>query len=470
MNERVSTSFSTYSSRPFIITKDRTFTYSEAALITDNIAYSLSTETDISQGDIAVVQTAKGTEFIFFVIALWRIGAIPVPLNTSYTEKEFNDLVSFINPKIVITGDEIVIPQKSSEQEKTSELKEESETDTAVIIFTSGTSGKPKGVMLSFENLYASFDYGNSIMDFIENDRWLVSLPLFHIGGFQIFVRTLLSGASLILPDSSKAEDIDAVLKQYEPTRISLVAVQLKRLIEKSTPPAASLKTVLIGGGFSDDNLILDALEKGWPISKVYGSSETASYFTYMNCRNSKEYISSSGRPLNGNEIQIRDDDNNILPAGQVGNIWLKGKSCSGGYFQNPEETKIKFKDGWYNSGDYGHLNNEGYLFLSARRTDLIVSGGENINPYEVESALKELDKIYDAVVFSEEDEEWGHIVSAAVIAKNDLVVEADEIKKLLKEKLAPFKVPKKFYFLKEFPRNELGKLNKEYLKNTLLK
>lgn len=466
MIKRISNSFSTYSSKPFIITKERTFKYSEAALISDSLAYSLISELDVNPGEIAAIQMESGIEFIFFILALWRIGAVPVPLSPKLNIKETEELIEFINPKIVIRKDEISLIQESTDPSEDIEEKEIKEDDKAVIIFTSGTSGKAKGVVLTYANLFASFENGSSVMNFNEDDRWLASLPFYHIGGFSIIARVLLSGAALILPDSNKTDAIEYALKEFDPTMVSLVSTQLKRLLEKEIEPNPLLRKVLLGGGFINESLLKQSINKNWKIAKVYGSSETSSFFTYIDCNLEKEFLSSSGKPMLNNQIEIRDDFNNVLADGKIGNIWLKGNSCSSEYFNNPEQTRNKFVNGWYNSGDYGWLNNEGYLYLSARRTDLIISGGENINPYEVEDALKELDYISDAVVFGEESEEWGHIVSAAVII-NDTSDES-KIKKDLKEKISSYKIPKKFYFMKELPRNELGKINKEHLKNIL--
>jgi O-succinylbenzoic acid--CoA ligase len=273
-----------------------------------------------------------------------------------------------------------------------------------------------------------------------------------------------------VLPSSLTTEDLAEEIKLRKPSLISFVSTQLKRILDAGIFPNKILRCVLLGGGYIDDGLILQALENGWPVAKVYGSTETSSLVTFLDCKNKKEKISSAGKPLNNNQIYIVDEKRNILPNNNKGEIAVKSDSCSVCYFNNPEETNNKFSEGNYYTGDFGFIDEDGYLFIEARRDDLIVSGGENVNPLEIQKVLKEFPGVLNTYVFGEEDKEWGHIISAAVKSEPGKNISADELKEYLTSKFSSFKIPKKFYFVDEFPLSPLGKVQKKRLMEIISK
>lgn len=418
-------------------------------------------EQRIKQNDIVPLLYENSSEFIVLVLSLWQLGAVPVPLNSKLLSKDLNEQINFINPSIVLKSGEFknLSTEVKSLTIPFNELKDQGDlinpdfdTDKiALILFTSGSSGKPKAVMLTLNNLIQSAVIGNNVLNQTSEDRWLASLPFYHIGGFSIIFRTLFYGASIIIPESLSNKHLAESIINYKPTLASFVSNQLKYLVDEKLIPPEELRTVLLGGGFSDKDLILNAIEKGWNIAKVYGSTETSSFVTFMNSEEVKKKLEASGKVIQPNEIIISEE----------GEIAVKSPAVMKGYFNNDEETIAKLKNDFYHTGDTGFLDDEGYLFVKAKKNDLIVTGGENVNPVEVENAILSNSKIKDVCVVGVQDEKWGQIVSAAVVLKDNINLSQDELKNYLKKKLASFKIPKRIIFVKDLPKSGLGKIKR---------
>ena len=480
-----------FSTKAFIITGNKTISFNEINERAVYLANLLQKHYKINRGEIAALLSENNLDFIILIFALWKSGAVPVPINTRLNDPETNNLVVFLKPsfifidrninkqvnyknaKTIIIEDDYVIDDKSKTPgndgiTENVQNKGFEENSTALILFTSGTSGNPKGVQLSFHNLRASFDNSNTVLNHDTNEKWIASLPFYHIGGFSIITRALLSGTSVIIPKSLNTDDLANTLITHRPTLLSLVSTQLRRLIAMRIKPNAELKCVLLGGGFIEDSLVDEAIKEGWSIAKVYGSTETSSLITFVDCKKDRNKKLSGGKSLAKNRIFIVNESNNFLLPLIKGEIVVKSESCSRGYFNNPKATDEKFRDGLYYTGDSGYIDEEGYLFIDSRMDYIIISGGENINPLEIENALLEYPGIQNVSVFGQEDKEWVHIVAAAVIIKPGLNVSEGDLKEFLLQKISPYKLPRKYYFMNEFPMNPLGKVQKEKLREII--
>jgi O-succinylbenzoic acid--CoA ligase len=412
------------------------------------------------------------------VIALWKLGAIPVPVNVRLTNDDINKLISLCDCKLALVDSELKIKSsalninsitfpfsESSAPSKVALDLQPQFISTAVIIFTSGTSDTPKAVELSFKSLYENARIGNKILYQTSNDRWLASLPFYHIGGFSIICRALLYSTSIVFPESHSTEDLAASIDIFKPTLCSLVPTQLKRLIEFDIPGKESLRHLLIGGGFSNEDLILTAYKQGWNITKVYGSTETSAFVTAITGDELLAKPKSAGKVISPNIIKIINDKGIDLINGDVGEIIINTPAIMKGYYKNKTEFENNFKGEFYKSGDFGFLDEEGDLFVEARRIDLIVSGGENINAIEVENAIASHPEIEEAAVIPSPDEEWGQAVTAVVVMKkNNPAISLDNLNKFLRNELADFKLPKKIIIENQLPKSELGKIEKEKL------
>ena len=468
-----------FRTKNFIKAGSGTYSFEEINKKANYIAHYLKEKYSLKQEDVAAILSENNIEFIILVFALWKSGAIPVPLNTRLNESETNHLITFLKPSFIFADTTanrdlgykdaksipIAFDFSMFEKPDISDCYFD-ENGTALILFTSGTSGNPKGVQLSFHNLKASFENSDTVLKHNANDSWIASLPFYHIGGFSIITRALLSGTSIIIPKSPKAEDLAESIEMHRPSYISIVSTQLRRLIDLGIKPWTELKYVLLGGGHIEDSLVDEAINIGWPIAKVYGSTETSSLITFVDCIKDNNKKSSGGKPLVNNQIFTVNERKEILQPNNVGEIAIKSESCARGYYNNPFESKNKFRDGIYYTGDAGFIDEEGYLYINSRIGDLIISGGENINPVEIETALIEHPEVLHAAVFGQEDNEWGQVVLAAVIIDPGSDISEKELKEFLLRKISSFKIPRRFYFMKEFPISPLGKIQKDKLKD----
>jgi O-succinylbenzoic acid--CoA ligase len=331
-------------------------------------------------------------------------------------------------------------------------------------MFTSGSTGNPKAVVHTFQSLYESVLALDSFTELSTGDIWLASLPLYHIGGFMIFIRSLTAGSSVAFPVSPKFEDISQAIKQSNPTYISLVTTTLQNLLDCNVKPNKNLKFVFLGGGPSQTELIIEAVEKSWHVVKVYGSTETCSMITALHPDEIKSKPDSVGKLLGENKIKIMSLPA-VLLAGKSKNdldeVAVFSKSLFKEYYNDQLTTNNKLKDGWYHTGDYGWIDSEGYIYIESRKDNLIISGGENITASEVESAIRKHPLVKDVLVFGLQDKTWGQIVCAAIVSKT---ISEDVIKDFLKEKIAAYKIPKRFFIVSEIPRNEMGKANRTEL------
>jgi len=452
------------SSSAAVFTGNKVFTYSD---LVKEIKFSFQNlkYLDISRGDHVGIISNNEIHFISLVFALWNCGAVPVLLNAKLSNNEIHNQILFTGCKTLFIHHKFIkglsFPEINTvefpfaekiEAEENFSFKESKPDDTAVIIFTSGSSGKLKAVELSFENLLQSAVIGNKVLKLNSQDRFLASLPFYHIGGFSIITRAGMFGSSVIIPDSLSVPDLIKSINLFNPTAASLVSNQLKKFVDEKIIPPKELRLVLLGGGFFDKDLVLEALKQGWKVARVYGSTETSSFISFMNHQEARLKPDASGKAIRPNEIMITKE----------GEIAVKSPAVMKSYYNDKEETALKLKDGIFYSGDIGYIDQDGYLYIEAKRNDLIVSGGENINPAEVEKEISSHPKVNEAAVVGTEDEEWGQAVSAAIVVRKEENLSEDELKNFLKYRIASFKIPKKVVFIDELPKTELGKVQHE--------
>lgn len=449
-----------------------TFTYNDISNVVGSMTQKMNAEEEKVNQPIPII-LSNPFDLILSVLSLWRLHTIPVPLNIHLLK---NDLLNQIN---FLSADKIICKTEHAEdfsslkrfpftnfdltiKSLTTDLNSES---TAVMLFTSGTSGKPKAVPLSFGNLFAAFNSGKTIFGYSGTDSWYLNLPLYHIGGFSILARAIYAGSSIILPESNDLDVLENNLKFVKPTLLSLVPTQLKRICENGIKPNSELRAVLIGGGFSDESILTNASNLDWKIFKVYGSTETSAFVAALHPKEVNAKPNSVGKPLQNVEIKIFDDERNYVPVNMSGEIALKTESLFSGYLNNDEATSAAFSNGYYLTGDFGFFDEDGYLFLEDRRTDLIVSGGENISPNEIEHVISQFPNIEEVCVFGLPDKEWGECIAAVVTSKDGNEIKMSGLKIFLRENLPSFKLPKTFFQVKELPKSAIGKIKRAEVK-----
>jgi O-succinylbenzoic acid--CoA ligase len=334
------------------------------------------------------------------------------------------------------------------------------------IFYTSGTTGKPKAVPLTYQNHFHSAIASTLNLGINADDNWLICMPLFHVGGLAIVWRSVINGTAITLLPKFDEQEVLEALATEKVTLISLVPTMLSRLLQH--PQAGNLQKlrgILLGGAPACSKLIEHCLQLNLPIMPTYGMTETASQITTLAAHKVKFKQGSSGLPLFGNQIRIVAEDHTELPDGAIGQILVRGASVMTGYLNYPESKSIQ--DGWLHTGDLGYCDRNGYLYVVSRRSDLIISGGENIYPSEIESILLEHSAIIEACVVGISDREWGESVAAVIVTEVELSLA--EVRNFCEQKsLSRYKLPKSIHIWDSLPKSASGKLLRQNIRDRL--
>ena len=319
--------------------------------------------------------------------------------------------------------------------------------ETALIIATSGSEGHPKHVMLSIGNLDTAAAASNARLPLHPGDLWLHCLPLYHIGGQAILWRCLRTGAGILLHDGFDARRVASDLHRYPVTHISLVPAMLARLLEIDSPVPPSLQAVLIGGAALSANLYQRAMTAGWPLRPSYGMSETAAQIASWQPADGPWQTGLAGRPLSGSEIRIGAD----------GRIHVRGPQVMLGYMEGsgPDD------EGWLITGDLGHIDTAGRLTVLGRADDILISGGRNVHPQEIETCLAALPGIRDIAITSKPDPVWGDKIIALLVGE----ISADQVFAHARAHLPSAAIPREVKFFEALPRTTTGKLQRGELR-----
>ncbi len=340
--------------------------------------------------------------------------------------------------------------------------------DVLAILYTSGTSGKPKGVILTYGCFHASARGSIKILGDAPDERWLLCMPLFHIAGLSILIRSVLTGKSVLLQDRFDAQAVSIALDTEGVSLVSLVPTMLLRLIEARGEANAphTLRGVLLGGGPIPEALLDLAQNLNFAVHPTYGLTEACSQVATRPIKEWEDTRSydRGAKPLADVKVRIVDDNDRELAVGESGEIVVRGPIVMKGYLNQPEETKQTLRGGWLHTGDIGVFNSEGSLRVLDRRKDLIVSGGENIYPAEVEAAIISHPEVHEVGVTAEVDEEFGHRVVAYVVREPDTRISEEQVQAHCREQLASYKTPRCVYFIDRLPRNASGKILRRLL------
>jgi O-succinylbenzoic acid--CoA ligase len=338
--------------------------------------------------------------------------------------------------------------------------------DTRLLLFTSGTTGDPKVVRLTTGNLLWNAVASAFRLGLHRDDRWLVCLPLSHMGGLSPVIRMPLYGTTVVLRESFDAGRTADDIGNYDVTCISLVPTMLKRMLDLRGTLADSLRVVLLGGAPAPDELLERCRDFSVPVHPTYGMTETASQAATATPNEAFDDIGTVGRPLFWTSVSIRDDGEPLGP-GEIGEIVVDGPTVSPGYYGNPEATAAAFGPHGLRTGDVGYRDEDGHLFLVGRVDDRIITGGENVYPREVADMLRSHPMVADAAVVGVPDDEWGELVGALVVpGEDDLTV--DELDGHCRERLAGFKLPRVVSFAEELPRTESGTVRRDAVRDRL--
>lgn len=433
-----------------------------------------------SDARVAVLMDA-GADAVTLIHALIRLGAVLVSLNTRLTPDEIAYQVTLARVDTLVYAGEhhaqtsaaLHCPQKidlsALDQDAPPIPPRILDLDAPqAIIFTSGTSGRPKGVILTYANQYASAIASAFRIGTLPSDRWLCVLPLYHVGGLAILLRSALYGTGVILQRGFEVARVNAAIDAGA-TLVSLVPTMLYRLLAARTaPPPASLRLILLGGAAADPELVRRCQALNIPIATTYGLTEACSQVATQTPQATERKPGSVGRAVPGTHIRVLTESGTEAAVGEYGEIVVSGPSVMQGYFDNPQATADTLNDGALHTGDIGCFDGDGDLWIVQRRSDLIVTGGENVYPAEVEAVLRAFPGVQDACVVGIADAEWGQRVAAAVMPVSGVDIALDQLLAFARGRLAGYKVPRVLRVLDTLPLTASGKIERRAVQELL--
>ncbi|WP_332649510.1 o-succinylbenzoate--CoA ligase [Lysinibacillus sp. 54212] len=425
------------------------------------------------EGDRVAILAPSTPQLIFMLYGCMQARIEIVLLNGRLSEQELRYQVDDAEVKAIIVhekerrklSDERIIffeEIMNAPQQSISISNEWDELSTVSIMYTSGTTGFPKGVRQTVQNHSASAVSSALNLGLSEEDSWLCCVPIFHISGFSILVRSLLYGMTVRLYENFDVEACTHEIVEGTVTKMSVVAVTLQRILTEME--ARNLKahprfsTMLVGGGPVPVDYLKRAAKLSLNVAQTYGMTETSSQTATLSNEDALRKIGSAGKPLFFNRIKI----DNGTSCHTEGEILIRGPHVTPGYIGRFRD-KSSTVDGWLKTGDIGYIDEEGYLYVIDRRSDLIISGGENIYPAEIENVLMAHPSIKEAGVCGIEDESWGQVPAAFIVRKE--AITEPEIMSYCRNQLASYKLPKRIKFVDELPRNASNKLLRRKLK-----
>ena len=330
----------------------------------------------------------------------------------------------------------------------------------ASIMYTSGTTGRPKGVLQTFGNHFYSAVSSALNLGLSSADKWLCVAPIFHISGFSIIMRGFIYGMTVRLVEKFRAEELERILANETVTIMSVVPFMLKKLIQQqnktNTHYNSAFRCMLLGGGTIDRETLEACLQRSIPVVQCYGMTETCSQIVALRSADALLKLGSVGQPLFSTQLKLSKD----------GEILLKTPALTPGYLNLPDKLPSKMIDGWYRTGDIGHLDKEGYLYIDGRADEMLISGGENIFPQEVEQIYQRYPQINEVAVVGQNDSVWGQVPVAFVVS--DRRLSPTKLMNYGYEHLARYKVPQHYIFVSELPKNASGKIRRFMLREKL--
>lgn len=486
----------TYGKKIAIEESDNQFTYAQLKHRSESIALVLL-RLGIKEGDRVAILAPNCADYLSIQYATSRIGALLEVLNTRHVTSELIYAINNADARCLfihqdcgehlkelesLTTIEYSIGLKAFEDcqfnldnllQDTKEAKLptlEKKNIPAVLMYTSGTTGRPKGAIQDQENSINADLITVSLLNIIKEDRFLAFMPFFHQAGL-IRARAVLSqGAAIIIPSSINKENIAQFLINEKITMTMLVPPYNGTLLQICKEENLSLPDLrMLIGGPAGKSVKEFCHEQRCSYMTVYGQTEVTGLITAISDQEIWSHPDSVGKVVNDMEIQIWDESNKPVKIGETGEIMAKSIRCIKGYWNNQQASESLYSGEWLHTGDLGKLNDEGFLYFINRKKELIKTGGENVYPLEVENVLSQHPEVKEVVVLGLPDSEWGEAVTAVLVTLDNEEITQEDLKEFCGGKLAGYKIPKQVFCTDEIPRNHTGKVNKILLQESLI-
>ena len=472
--------------------KGLNITYRELDSETAKLANGLK-ELGLSEGDRVTVQVDKCIEMVYLYLACVRSNIIFHPLNPAYKEKELSYFLDDAKPSLFISNEEtissisdlslehsidhlFVLNNDGSGNFSDISTSEDnyitvacSDDDIAALLYSSGTTGKPKGIMLSHGNISSNAESLVKAWGFQESDCLLHALPIYHVHGLFVALGCVfMTGSKLKWLESF---DADVVLKSIPECTVMMgVPTYYTRLLKRDlldSKLTEGIRLFISGSAPLLEETFNEFNQRtNHQILERYGMTETN-----MNTSNplkGDRKPGTVGLPLEDVQVRVVDEENNALSQGEIGNLQIKGPNVFKGYWEMPEKTKEDFsKDGFFNTGDKGLIDEGGYVSIIGRSKDMIISGGLNVYPKEIESLIDKIEGVLESAVIGLSDEDLGEKVVAVIVSEEGKTLDEKKVISEIKDQLAGFKAPKEVKFIDQLPRNAMGKVQKNILRET---
>jgi long-chain acyl-CoA synthetase len=436
----------------------------------------------VGRGDVVAIMLPNRVELVVAIFAAWRLGAAATPINPAFTATEAEHQIVDSGARLVvnlgpdaptagvpaISVDDMAVASTAAAPAPAALT----EDDLALLVYTSGSTGRPKGVMLSHGNLLAMADQMVRHFQLSSADHCLLILPLFHVNAIMVSVLSpMLAGAQITVMGKFSAQPFLDLIERVRPTYFSgvpTIYALLASLPDDVIPDTSSLRFAVCGAAPVSRELLAQSEERfGFVMIEGYGLTE-GTCCSACNPLDGVRKLGTVGPALPGQEIAIMSPDGELLPPGQEGEVVIAGPTVMQGYLGRPEETARTVVDGWLHTGDVGHLDADGYLTLVDRLKDMIIRGGENLYPKEIESTLFEVSDVLEAAVVGRPDDVMGEVPVAYVALYPGSSVTEDELRDHCRTHLTRVKVPVSITIVDAIPKNPVGKIDKPALRRSL--
>ena len=494
LKDLLDTNIAQHGEYPFLYFKNKQYTNVETQQYADHFASGLH-QIGIEKGDRVIVCMPNCPEVVFSYQGISRAGAIIVPVMFTLHPKEIHYIALNSGAKAIITSSHvlekvenaleglpttpivIVVDQPSTNKTKNfydcltqnSTATNGEENDTAVILYTSGTTGNPKGVLLTHKNLYSNAANSAKHSE-LERGTTLGVLPLAHVYGLTVSNVCFITGSSIVVFSKFDIKEVFTAIEKHKVKTFSAVPAMIHAMVSYPDADSYDISSLeSVGSGSSPLPVaLLHAFEQrfGAKVYEGYGLSEAAPVVT-AHRKGIQIKPGSVGIPIPGVEVMVINENGNEVTKGEAGELLVRGDNVTPGYFQNQEETERVLKDHWLHTGDIARIDDDGYVYIVDRKKDLIIRGGFNVYPRDIEEILNAHDEVSEAAVVGVPDERMGEEMVACVVKKQGSALSEYELIRYCQEHLAKNKTPRKIIFLEELPRNGVGKILKTHLRKT---